>query len=553
MTAETSQNPLSTERLDAHRAELRAALPDLYRNDDERTFVDTAIVPHFRKVIDDAVAQVALPLTPQQIEKLCGDVDAAIDKNKALLQVDGLLRPLLPRITEIRQGVRSELLENFKAACRKALEAHGVYCCNSMLVKNIAELGAAQYPPFGKFGAFVGAILGRVIYSRDRNLCIEVANALNLPAFSEKQKNAYRAELAVHGITDRITLFQKGGGAKIRKATFGKFGRAFAFAAAILEKTVTQITNDILKEIADSLDFPEVTEEEMRGRYRATLTKHGIIDRETLLAKGPNWFAIEARFPPFGGGRAFIAQVLDCGNVRMIDISLLEQLADKLGYAKLTREEKLCKYRAALVAHGISDREELLRLGARPFIRLDFGIYGHGIGIAIKITERQMTNVSTETLHEIADALGFSRQNDAEKSSSYPRILSGYGVTDRASLLSMGPKWFRETEFGTFGLGFAFAGSILGRKIHNINYDTLHEIADALGFSKDMSGACITAFAQRGITDRASLIRFGIVQFLATNFKPFGKGAALITIFLDERTGQGKLAHLERVADKLGW
>lgn len=85
---------------------------------------------------------------------------------------------------------------------------------------------------------------------------IEIADALGLPEISAHTQAIWRAELAVHGITDRQSLFAMGSTA-FRKKKFGRFKGASAFYAVVTGKSLKADGNslrpDHLPEIADAV------------------------------------------------------------------------------------------------------------------------------------------------------------------------------------------------------------------------------------------------------------------------------------------------------------
>ena len=61
------------------------------------------------------------------------------------------------------------------------------------------------------------------------------------------------------------------------------------------------------------------------------------------------------------------------------------------------------------------------------------------------------------------------------------------------------------------------------------------------------------ALALHGIYDRQSLIHFGTVKFMKTDFPPFRKGKAFASVVLGETVYDFTLDHLRRIANALGF
>ena len=99
----------------------------------------------------------------------------------------------------------------------------------------------------------------------------------------------------------------------------------------ILGRVIKIMTLEILNEIADILELPEVDEEVLekeRETQRQALERKGVINRRTLIQKGPKWFGKE-EFPPYGKGKAFVSAIL--GHIeRNITLETLNEIADIL-------------------------------------------------------------------------------------------------------------------------------------------------------------------------------------------------------------------------------
>jgi hypothetical protein len=228
-----------------------------------------------------------------------------------------------------------------------------------------------------------------------------------------------------------------------------------------------------------------------------------------------------------------------------------EVLADLL----MKPEEKMEKAIQALSSHGITDRQSLLAFGVVEFKKNDFPPFGKGTALAATILGESVHNLKLEHLERIADVLGLPQLSEIAKQ-KYLTTLSSHGITDRQSLFAFGPYQFKKTDFPPFGKGGAFASTILGVTVNPLKLDHLKRVADALvlpQISEATKQRFLTALASHGITDRQSLLTFGVVEFLKTDFLTFGKGYAFASAILGEIVHKLKMEHLERIADTLGF
>jgi serine/threonine protein phosphatase PrpC len=306
--------------------------------------------------------------------------------------------------------------------------------------------------------------------------------------------------------------------------------------------------SDVREILADLLMKPE----EKKEKAIQALASHGITDRPSLLAFGPIQFK-KTDFPPFGKGTAFASVILG-EVVRPLKLEHLERIADVLVLPQISEETKQ-QCLTALASHGITDRQSLLIFGINQFRKTDFPPFGKGTAFIATSLSEVINHLKLEHLERIADTLGFSKITEAEAKQQCLTSLASHGIADRQSLLAFGPVRFKKTDFPHFDKGTAFATAILGESVYPLKLEHLKRIADKLGFSKitedEAKQKCLTALASHGITDRKSLLVFGIVNFTKTDFPPFGKGAAFTSAVLGETVNPLKLEHLKHIADVL--
>lgn len=468
------------EKLDALQTELNAAAESRYADEGERAIVTTVLIPQLRALISQLFVDMKLPPTPREANELCGRIDAQIQENKELLHTEGLLGPLLPRIAEIRQKVRGEIDENFKQHCREILAKHGITDRKSLLSFGPKKFWRMQYQSFGMGQAFAAAILGKAVNQVTIPILEEVADALGFEKEDIKDiRQSMLLALRKHGIIDRDSLLRFRIG-RFKKTDFAPFGKGYAFAGAVFGKTSVGTTIQVLEEVADVLGFAKSSTEEIKKRMCDALSKHGIIDRLSLLYFGKVQF-VEADFPPFGKGKALAGEVLG-RVVRNVTTSILEEMADVLGFAKETAEERREVYRRILRDHKITDRLSLLWFGIDRFTQADFPPFGKGNAFAGAVLNRKPDRISISVLEEIADALGFAKENDEDGKRVMISVLQKHQITDRESLLGFGPQKFVQADFPPFGRGKAFASTVLGKVAERVTVPVLKEIADKLGW-----------------------------------------------------------------------
>lgn len=400
----TSPAPCSTEHLDGCETELRAALPELYSDPAQREIVERVLIAQLRAILGKTVTEVTLPLAPRAIDTLCASVDGALAEHKDLLDTDGLLRQVMPKINEVRQRVRAELKENFKAACRAALAEHKIHDRRTLFYRGSEWFRLSKFPPFGGGNAFASKILRRKIKNVNNALLVEIAEELNLPLHSEEQALAYREILAVQGILDWETLMRVTRN-KLRRMDFPPCGGPAALFSEILgEPQHGNIDSPVRQLVADRIGFSKPTPEEEKIRYRAVLAAHGIDDRGALYVIGVRKY-VKMNFPPYGTGERLLQKVLNIQDQKTT-LDLMVRMADTLDLP-IVSETRKQEYIALLASNNIHNRSDLKRINSQIFKKIEFGPHGKGQAFVSRILARTVYRITHKLLDELADALGW--------------------------------------------------------------------------------------------------------------------------------------------------
>jgi hypothetical protein len=450
---------IGSEIIVRHEDALMKELPALYPDDAEREIVEQILIPQFRALVvqvlekfEGASEQSGVVL-PVDIPVLCGNVSDTIRENRALLDVDGLFKPVFERIQEVREEVAKELDEEFMQKCRDILAKKGITGRFSLLEKGGVLFRKTTFEPYGKGKA-----------------------DMLFPEVSEDDLiDKCRHILHEKGVHDRFSLLEK----EVRwfiKEPFEPFGKGTAFASKILGRPVGPVSLSIIEEIADKI-FPEVSEDDLMDKYRHILYEKGVHDRFSLLEKGAMWFQRES-FNSFGKGLAFAARILGRTIGKAFSTSLLEEIADKL-FPEVSEDDLMDKCRHILHEKGVHDRFSLLEKGGTWFTKQTFYPFGKGKSFAQKILGRSMEYVTNSVLEEIADKL-FPEVSEDELLDKYRQIFCENGIFNRASLLGKGLTCFIKQTFEPFGKGMAFASKILGRPVGPVSLSIIEEIADKL-------------------------------------------------------------------------
>lgn len=335
---------------------------------------------------------------------------AAVILGRSLGQRGELTTAILTEIADKLDFPQLDSVEKIEAY-KKIFASKGVTDQASLLAKGVRWFTAEDFPPYGKGKAFAGEILG-IKFGNGKPVCIknliQIARALGYGDQERAEKiETYKKMLAEKGIVDRTTLLSKTN-VWFQGEDFPPYGKGKAFVREILGRSLGEgrgITTAVLTEIANALGFEDNIE-----RYKQILAEKGVVDRETLIAKGVRWFLSED-FGEFGKGMSFSSSVL--GKPLGRDgrgTETLEHMADALGFATCDESVKIKKYKEVLAAKGITDRSTLLSKGARWFEKEGFPPYGKGIAFAGRILGIPLgrdQRLTPAVLLQVADALKF--------------------------------------------------------------------------------------------------------------------------------------------------
>jgi len=409
-----------------------------------------------------------------------------------------------------------KLSEQNKKKWREVLASHGVMDRRSLMKVGSVNFGKLDFGEHGKGASFAGKVLGRSVRI-SLLILAEMAGELFGKETDEERKEGYLRALEVHTILDRWSLFDLGPG-RFKGLDFGEYGGGMAFMGNVFGRSIGVLTNSDLRKMSVILDLPNLSEQK-KEECRTMLAVHKIIDRESLIKVGSVRFK-KLDFLEHGKGTRFAGKVLD----RSVNVNylVLNEIADVL-FGKESEEGRIKSYLEALACNGVTDKGSLLRKG-KNFQNLDFGMYGKGTRFAGKVLGRRL-RVSILVLTEMAEILGLPNVSE-ENREKYRDALANHGVTDRRSLMDIGPVSFTKLDFGEHGRGANFAKKVLGRSVR-ISLLTLTEMADDL-FGKETDeekkGAYLRALASHGVTDGRSLMGVGTVSFKRLDYGEFGKG-----------------------------
>ncbi len=378
-----------------------------------------------------------------------------------------------------RQIVSEILIPQFKAKLNETLDTFGLITKSDQIIipSKIQEICRAvdrilseNEDILDTKGLFL-PVLGKIYEVR-----------LRIKAELEEEfKKHCRKILLQKGISDKQSL-QRKGLVWFTKEEFNGYGKGKKFAITILGETFEIVTIEILNKIADRLELPEISEATQQ-KFKAILAAKGVIDRQTLLLKGPDWFRFE-EFPGYGKGLAFSTAIL--GMMERITRNSLDKIADKLEFPEIGEEEKIQHYKIILAMKGITDRPTLLAKGPIWFAKEDFPPYGKGKAFILMILEKEtFEHVTIEILNKVADKLGFSKVAESEKIDQFKIMLAGKGIIDYSSFMAKGSEWFKVEEFSGYGKGTAFVSAILGKSCGRITLPVLAEAANKL-FSEEV-------------------------------------------------------------------
>jgi len=383
----------------------------------------------------------------------------------------------------------------------------------------------------------------------------------------------FRQVLEAKGIYDRGGLMSTGI-KNFEMMDFSPYGKGRCFCNAVMGWKKSQVSNDILRAVADKLELPLVVGERLE-LFKDTLKMHGVTDRESLLAFGPTAFEkYQKEFPPFGKGRAFLGAVL-AETVPYATDKVLHEVADALGFPKTP----MSYYRNILANYRICDRATLMRLGARGFYYKEFCPVGKGSAFGHAVLGRVLSHVSSGDLLEIADKLDLPlvSVNSLHK---FKDILFRHKIYDRKTLRNMNREDLDRLEFPPYGKIRAFAAAVLDESNLMLSRGLLENMADRLKLPEDAGGvepniryfdlycdsfavgfktrqeivsAALDLFYDFEINVKSDFFKKGTAWFMKKKFKRFGTGPDMVSLVLGRRVENITEADLGELADLLGY
>ena len=443
------------------------------------------------------------------------------------------------------RGIETYSQEEIIELGKEELSKYGIVDRVSLIKFGIQKFKTLELKYFGSGFSFVNRVL---------NLKLDNINLKNLEQIAflfewdyEKDLNRARVELSYHNIVDRSSLVSLGS-TSFKKLHFGPFGKGDSFAGWILAKPSIKTKNKDLEAIAEKLGW--VDKVKTLENLKIEFAKHGIVDRVSLISLGSTSFK-KLHFGPFGGSEAAANWILS-EVVRSINYEKMEAIAQRLGWND--RVKTLENLKIEFAKHGITDRVSLISLGPTKFIEKDFGVFGKGSSCAGWILDKTLrSHVRSSDLEAIAQRLGW---NDRVKTLENLKIeFAKHGITDRVSLISLGPTKFKSTNFGLFGKGVTVASFILKKNIGaNITLEILEEISLKLSWKDSLDRKRVKLeFSKHGIVSRNSLLSVGSRKFISKEFGPFGKGTKCASWVLGSTVTCVTNQTLIEIAENLGW
>ncbi|MBI2638841.1 hypothetical protein HYW83_04605 [Candidatus Peregrinibacteria bacterium] len=398
--------------IERYEIQLLEKLPALY-NERDRAIVETILLPHFRKQLQ-RVFDAFQKTNSIKISELCQMFDEMVRDNAELLDVTGIFKPIMARIRIIRKKIAKELERQAQNDFVIALARHNITDRRSLLACGPIKFTRLRFGEYGLGKSFISALLGKSVRKLSRemtgmprgNVTLEilarVADALNLPEFSEATKDKCKAALKKHGITDRESLVDFNP-ARFDELDFGEYGKGQGFAGFVLSRSFKGLRKKDLKQIADLLEMKKRPEVDKKEAFLHALANHQITDRLSLITCGVVVFR-RLSFGSFGGAKVFLEEVLG-RKIASVSLDIFQELADILQLPQLS-EVTLVRCKVALAKHGIMDRDSLMDFGTVKFSQTDFGLFKKGPAFVNAVLGRNIGVPNKAILGEFADALG---------------------------------------------------------------------------------------------------------------------------------------------------
>ncbi len=148
--------------------------------------VESVLMPHFREQVTavyDSFRQKKKmtsdqPVAPAEVDDLLDAIDAMIEDQSTLLDVDGLFKPVVDHIHTVRGEIVENLREQFYESCRNLLAGHKVTSRNELLKKGPTWFKMTSFPPYGMCIAFSSVILGEKVEDVNTSVLERIADIL---------------------------------------------------------------------------------------------------------------------------------------------------------------------------------------------------------------------------------------------------------------------------------------------------------------------------------------------------------------------------------------
>ena len=214
--------------------------------------------------------------------------------------------------------------------------------------------------------------------------------------------------------------------------------------------------------------------------HKSVLSQLGIHDRYDLIFKGVRYYQMSG-FSFFGGWKSFTRSVTGKA-YRSLNESVLNEVADELGFPPITKEGIRERVTSGLKEYGIYDRRMLMICGPKAFMKTEIQPFGRGPKIVRALGLPTVRNMSLEELEAVANELLLP-----EFDQSYAcGVFEKFGVSTAEEAMAKGVTWFKGRYFDHIGTAKAFCRYVLGRPLGSgvyINNSVFQEVIQECGLS----------------------------------------------------------------------
>lgn len=371
---------------------------------------------------------------------------------------------------------------------KEALAENDIDSYESLIDMGPVKFLSTYFNGFGKGRAFFSRVVRHVPFREFLGMTHlkEVANALG---FQEKSREVLCQEikcaLAEQGVNSFETLM-KMGQKRFKQTSFGSFGKGIQLYVYLVggSSGKRNIGLEELRQISVILDLPKETHEEKIISIKNLLAAKGITSHKDLMQMGIVDFK-NASFEPFGKGGALLSVLVERSSKESWKTEHLERMATILGWEKADPETLLERAREVLSINGINSYQDLIQLGIKEFIPMDFQEFGKGTAFASAILGRSVGQGgrSLDVLKECALVLGFENSQE-ELLNRAKKALLEHQITSRETLRKLGSSRFKSTYFEGFGKGKLFFRKVVrpASPDERMSPNHLEELADTLGW-----------------------------------------------------------------------